>query len=74
MSWRTINQILGLASIDPTFRQYLQQDPLVATEAAGFELTAEEREVFRAGTSLGFAEFCQHVLQRLAPAQQNEDS
>jgi hypothetical protein len=72
MSWRTINEILGLASIDPTFRQMLQDDPLSTTEALGFELTTEELEVFRACTSLSFTDLCQHVLERLAPDQQDE--
>jgi hypothetical protein len=73
MSWRTVNQILGLASIDPKFRQILQDDPLSATEVLGFELTPEEQEVFRTCASLSFAEFCQQLLEQLAPCQQDEN-
>lgn len=72
MSWRTINQILGLASIDPAFRQTLQDDPLSATEVLGFELTSEEQEVFNECRYLSFADLCQHLLERLAPHQEDE--
>lgn len=67
MSWKTINQILGLASINHTFRQQLQEDPQTALEARGFELTPEELEAFRAFVSLPFAQFCQYLLETLPP-------
>lgn len=74
MSWRTVNQILGLASIDPTFRHILQDNPLSATRALGFELTPEEQKVFRECASLNFTEFCLCVFQQLAPDQQGDQS
>ncbi len=43
MSWETINCILGLAAIDPAFRQWLQQNSLAALEAQGFELASIEQ-------------------------------
>jgi hypothetical protein len=73
MSWKTINQILGLASIDPEFRQTLQVDPISAAEAQGVELTREEQEVFKELSPLNFPEFCQRLLERLAPYRPDEN-
>lgn len=71
MSWKMINQILGLASINPTFQQQLQEDPLVALEARDFELTSEELEVFKTSASLPFSQFCQCLLETLDPDEQH---
>jgi len=68
MSWKTINEILALASMDPAFREALQSDPLSAVEAQGFELTDEERHVFQECSSLTLAEICRVLLERLAPS------
>ncbi len=65
MSWKIINRIIGLASINPDFRQRLQRDPLLALKAQGIVLTAEELEVFKKYAALPFAQFC----QRLYPQQ-----
>lgn len=67
MSWKTINEILALASLDQTFREALQHDPLSAVEAQGFELTCEERKVFQECAPLPLAKFCQYLLERLVP-------
>lgn len=67
MSWKTINRIFGLASINPVFRQQLQEDPLAALETEGFELTSEEQEAFGKFYSLPVSQFCQRVLEELAP-------
>ncbi|MEO9031177.1 MAG: Os1348 family NHLP clan protein [Ktedonobacteraceae bacterium] len=67
MSWKTINRILGLAAINPVFRQQLQQDPRTALEAQGFELAQEELEAFSAFASLPFSQFCQRLSETLAP-------
>lgn len=70
MSWKEINHILGLASISPTFRQQLQEDPLATLAAWDFELTPEEREAFKASASLPFSQFCRCLLEMLAPDEQ----
>ena len=62
MSWQTINRILGQAAIDPVFRQRLQEDPLGALAAEGFELTPE---AFTRLAALPFREFCQRLLDEL---------
>lgn len=67
MSWKTINEILALASVDPTFREALQRDPLTAVETQGFELTGAEQRVFQECTSLPLVEFCRVLLERLPP-------
>jgi hypothetical protein len=67
MSWKTINRILGLASINPVFRQQLQKDPLTALEIEGFELTSEEQEAFGKFYSLPVSQFCQRLLEELTP-------
>ena len=72
MSWKTINEIICLASLDPIFREDLQRDPLSAIEAQGFELTGAEREVLQELASLTLVEFCQRALERLAPPSSQE--
>ena len=67
MSWKTINRILGRASIDPEFWQALQQTPLTTIEAEGFELSSEEQAAFTEFASLQFPELCQRLLEKLAP-------
>lgn len=67
VSWKTINQILGLACVDSEFWQALQQDPVTTIKAQGFELTVQEQEVVAEAASLNLPEFCQHLLERLAP-------
>lgn len=70
MSWKMINQILGLASINPTFQQQLQENPLQALEAQKFKITPEEQEVFKTSASLPFSQFCQCLVEALAPDEQ----
>ncbi len=65
MSWKIINQILGLAAVDQEFAQKLLQDPLAAVGAQGFELTPEERHIFREISASNLREFSQHLLQEL---------
>lgn len=65
MSWKIVNRILGLAAVDPTFWQELQCNPLGAIQKHGFELTTEEREVFRTLKTEDLAVFCQCLLEQL---------
>lgn len=67
MSWKTVNRILGFASINPTFQQQLRQNPQAAIEAYGFELPPEELEVLCTFASLPFPQFCERLAARLAP-------
>lgn len=67
VSWKTINRILGRACIDHAFWQALQSDLQVTLDAENFELTPEEEEAFKEFAHLPFADFCQHLLEKLAP-------
>jgi hypothetical protein len=71
MSWKTVNRILGQAGIDPAFRQRLQDDPLAALEDEGIQLTSEEQEAFLKFHALPFPQFCQRLLEALAPEEQD---
>ncbi len=66
MSWKTINRILGLASINQSFRQQLQRDPRATLEAYGFELAPEELEALCAYASLPFLQFCRRLMEDFA--------
>jgi hypothetical protein len=70
MSWRTINRILGLAAVDDSFWSALQKNPLAAVEAQGFELTVEEKEIFRRIIAHDLSTFSQYLLEQLAPGPQ----
>lgn len=72
MSWKIINRIIGLASINLTFRQRLQKDPETALREEGFELTPEEMEGFKTFISLPFAQFCQRLVESF-PVDGNEE-
>lgn len=67
MSWKTINRILGLASVDQQFWQMLRKDPLAAVRSQGFELTPEEQTVLSRITAETLSEFSQCVLDELPP-------
>lgn len=67
MSWKTINHIIGLASINPAFREQLQQDPQTALETEGFKLTPKEMDAFISLAPLPFTQFCRHLQETLAP-------
>lgn len=46
MSWKTINEILGLAIADADFYDELRRDPLRAIQKQGFQLLEEEKQAF----------------------------
>ncbi|HEU5378224.1 MAG TPA: Os1348 family NHLP clan protein [Ktedonobacteraceae bacterium] len=65
MSWQTINNMLGLAIIDPKFANRLLANPLLTAEEFGFELTTAEREVLRDVQARDITELGQILLKRL---------
>lgn len=65
MSRKTINAILGLASVDQTFCQALLNAPLEAVRARQFRLTLEEEEIFRQISAQNLYEFSQLLLEHL---------
>lgn len=67
MSWKTINEILGLASVDSEFCRKLLRNPLDTVQAKGFLLTEQEREVLSEISVNSLHEFSQEILEKLAP-------
>ncbi|HLG65042.1 MAG TPA: Os1348 family NHLP clan protein [Ktedonosporobacter sp.] len=62
MSWKIINAILGLATVDEIFCQELLQSPVEAIKRRQFTLTKEEEEKLNGITAPNLAEFSQQVL------------
>ncbi|MBV9615920.1 MAG: hypothetical protein JO011_17015 [Ktedonobacteraceae bacterium] len=67
MSWKTVNEILGLASIDSEFCRELLEKPLEAVQRRGFQLTDREREVMSKIVADNLYEFSLIVFTELAP-------
>lgn len=67
MTRKTINAILGLASVDQVFCQQLLDNPLQAVQAKNFELSEDEQEIFRRISARDLYEFSQILLTFLDP-------
>lgn len=67
MSWKVLNEILGLAVIDQNFAQVLLQNPLIAVRSKGFQLTSEEERVLQGIKSQDLTQFSRHLLRALPP-------
>lgn len=65
MSRKTINYLLGLASVDQQFWQELKRDPLAASQKLGVQLTSEEKKVLSKIRAETLVEFSQHLLEEL---------
>ena len=46
INWKTLNSFLGLATVCPSFREALLNDPLETIKHQGIKLSQEEQEVF----------------------------
>lgn len=73
MTRKTINAILGLASVNPTFCQELLDDPLQAVQTHDFELSEEEQEIFRRISARDLYEFSQILLTFLDPREKENE-
>lgn len=73
MSWKVINELIGLASIDQDFCQELLTNPLDAVEAHGFPLTDEEKDVFGSIQVRNIHEFSQRVYAQLGSHPHEKD-
>lgn len=69
MSWKTVNEILGLASINSEFCRELLQKPLDAICKKDFDLTDREREVMGKIVADNLYEFSLIVFTELAPGE-----
>lgn len=65
MSWQIIHRILGLALVDTTFWQALQNDPRTALHERSFQLTEKELETFCNLPRNTLSEFSQQLLESL---------
>lgn len=65
MPLETMNQILGLATVDRKFAQELLEDPITAIEAHGFTLTEREKEMLLASKAKNLQELSQYILQNM---------
>jgi hypothetical protein len=72
MSWKIINTILGLASVDQTFCRELLANPLQAVQTKQFELTPEEEAIFKRISARDLAEFSQMLLAYLDASKKRE--
>lgn len=65
MSWKIINEILGLAIVDPTFQNKLLASPLSAVQEQGFNLTSEEMHILQCIQTHDLCEFSQRLIEEL---------
>lgn len=69
MSWSILNEILGLAIVDRTFRKKLLSSPLNAIYEREFVLSPEEVRVLQHIHVHDLAEFSQYIIDNLSPKQ-----
>ena len=72
MTRKTINAILGLASVEPAFCRELLENPLQAVQTNNFELSEEEQEIFKRISARDLYEFSQILLTLLDDSQEKE--
>src|SRR4051794_35792775 len=65
MSWKTINAMLGLATVDEDFCELLLADPVAAIKARQFEISAEELNAFKTISATNLSEFSQQLIALL---------
>jgi hypothetical protein len=62
MSWQTIDEMLGLAVIDPAFREELLHSPLSAARERGFELSPDEEQLVQTIHAHDLSEFSRCIV------------
>jgi hypothetical protein len=67
MSWKTLNAILGLATVDEEFCHLLLENPLKAVVSQNFELTREEKAAIKTIAAKNLSEFSQQLMALLRP-------
>jgi len=66
MSWKTVNEILGLALIDSNFCQDLLANPLHAIQRYDFPLTEREQQVISQIKFNDLTQLSQVIMEQLA--------
>ena len=69
MSWKTVNEVLSLASIDQDFCQELLVDPLNTIRHYGFQLTEHEQQVISQIKVNDLTQLSQIIMEQLAQEQ-----
>ncbi len=65
MSLEVINKVLGLAAVDHQFAQELLQQPVVAIQERGFQLTREEQDLLQSSKARNLQELSIYLLKHL---------
>jgi len=66
MSWKVMNQILGMALVDQQFWKELKEDPIAVCRSRGLELTPEEEAVLSRIHAETLTEFSQRLLDEFS--------
>jgi len=67
VSWITLNEMLGLATVNPKFQRELLAEPVAAAHAWGFDLTSSEESVLRNIVAHNLQDFSQAICAFLSP-------
>jgi hypothetical protein len=67
MSWQTLNEILGMASIDEQFAGELLADSVEAIQSRGFSLQPHEQKVLKGLVFSSLVELSQLLCEQFAP-------
>ena len=73
MSWITLNEMLGLATVNPRFLKELLAEPVAAAQAWGFDLTTSEESVLQNIVVHDLQEFSQAICAFLSPDDATEN-
>ena len=73
MSWKVLNEILGLASIDQEFCHKLLKHPVEAIKKKGFTITNEEKKVLNNIQAQDIFDFSDQLLARLPLSSSEEE-
>ena len=74
MSWRVLNEVLILASVDPAFLEALRTDAATAIGKYQFSLTDEELQVLQRAQTSDVYELSDIVFRHFGPQQKEDDS
>ncbi len=67
MSWRTINRILGLATTNRVFAEYLLKNPQEALNAYGINLPPGELDILCTCQAHTIQELSQQLIEKIGP-------
>ena len=74
MSWRVLNEVLILASIDPVFLESLRTNAAAAIRKYQFSLTDEELRVLQNAQATDVYELSDIVMRHFGAQQKGDDA